>query len=103
MKKDGDATLSEEQFTEWVNRRSRLPLAVAGHSLTMRGDNLILIDRGQFVYEEALHIVRMLNSRTPVAQMSANVTIWERNGTLKFITLGIIALILVVVLLFAGH
>ena len=103
MKKDGDATLSEEQFTELVYWRSRLPLAVAGHSLTMRGDNLILIDRGQFVYEEALHIVRMLNSRNPVAQMSANVTIWERNGTLKFITLGIIALILVVVLLFAGH
>ncbi|MDA4134180.1 MAG: hypothetical protein OK441_01245 [Thaumarchaeota archaeon] len=95
--------MSEEQFTEWVNRRSRLPLAVAGHSLSMRGDNVILIDRGQFVYEEALHLVRMLNSRNPVAQMSANVTIWERNGTLKFIALALIALILIVVLLFARH
>jgi len=93
--------MSEEQFTEWVNRRSRLPLAVGGHTLVIRGDNLILIDRGQFVYEEALNLVRMLNSRNPFTQISANVAIWERNGTLRLIALGLIALILVVVLLFA--
>jgi hypothetical protein len=93
--------MSEEQFTEWVNRRSRLPLAVRGHSLSMRGDNLILIDRGQFVYEEALHLVRMLNSRNPFSQVSANVTIWERNGTLRLLALALVALILIVVLLFA--
>ncbi|MGD0638244.1 MAG: hypothetical protein ABSA72_09435 [Nitrososphaerales archaeon] len=93
--------MSEEQFTEWVNRRSRLPLAVRGHSLSMRGDNLILIDRGQFVYEEALHVVRMLNSRNPFTQVSANLTIWERNGTLRLLALALIAIILVVVLLFA--
>jgi hypothetical protein len=95
--------MSEEQFTEWVNRRSRLPLAVSGHSLVMRGDNLILVDRGQFVYEEALHLVRMLNSRNPIDRLNANVMIWERNGTLRLIALGLIALILVVVLLFARH
>jgi len=93
--------MSEEQFTEWVNRRSRLPLAVRGHSLVMRGDNLILIDRGQFVYEEALQLVRMLNSRNPFNQISANVTIWERNGMLRLLALALIALILVVVVLFA--
>ena len=93
--------MSEEQFTEWVNRRSRLPLAVRGHSLSMRGDNLILIDRGQFVYEEALHLVRMLNSRNPFSQVSANVTIWERNGTLRLLALALVALIHIVVLLFA--
>ena len=93
--------MSEKQFTEWVNRRSRLPLAVRGHSLVMRGDNLILIDRGQFVYEEALQLVRMLNSRNPITQISANVTIWERNGTLRLIALGLIALILAVVVLLA--
>jgi hypothetical protein len=95
--------MSEEQFTEWVNRRSRLPLAVSGHSLVMRGDNLILVDRGQFVYEEALQLVRMLNSRNPLDRINANVMIWERNGTLRLIALGLIALILVVVLLFARH
>ncbi len=93
--------MSEEQFTEWVNRRSRLPLAVRGHSLVMRGDNLILIDRGQFVYEEALQLVRMLNSRNPFNQISANVTIWERNGMLRLLALALVALILIVVVLFA--
>jgi len=67
----------------------------------MRGDNLILIDRGQFVYEEALHLVRMLNSRNPFSQVSANVTIWERNGTLRLLAHALVALILIVVLLFA--
>jgi hypothetical protein len=93
--------MSEKQFTEWVNRRSRFPLAVRGHSLLMKGDNLILIDRGQFVYEEALQIVKMLNSRNPATQLNANVMIWERNGTLRLIALGLIALIFAVVFLLA--
>ncbi len=95
--------MSEEHFTEWANRRSRLPLAVAGHSLVMRGDNIILIDRGQFVYEEALRLVRKLNSRNPIDRFDATITIWERNGTLRVVALGLIALILVVVVLFASH
>jgi hypothetical protein len=95
--------MSEEQFTQWVNRRSRFPLAVRGHSLVMKGDNLILIDRGQFVYEEALHVVRMLNSRNPVTQINANLMIWERNGTLRLIALGLIALILAVVVLLSAR
>ena len=93
--------MSEKQFNDWVNRRSRLPLAVRGHSLVMKGDNLILIDKGQFVYEEALQIVRMLNSSNPVTQLNASITIWERNGTLRLIALALIALIFVVVLLLA--
>lgn len=95
--------MSEEQFTDWVNRRSRFPLAVRGHSLIIKGDNLILIDRGKFLYEEALQVVRMLNSRNPVTQINANFMIWERNGTLRLIALGLMALVLVVVLLLASH
>lgn len=95
--------MSEEQFTEWANRRSRLPLAVAGHSLLMKGDNIILIDRGQFVYEEALRVVRMLNSRNPIDRLDATITIWERNGTLRLVALGLIALILAFFLLLALH
>ncbi len=91
--------MSEEQFTEWVNRRSRFPLAVRGHSLVMKGDNMILIDKGQFVYEEALQVVRMLNSKNPVTQINANLMIWERNGMLRLVALGLIALILAVVVL----
>ena len=89
--------MSEDQFFEWANRRSRLPLAVKGHSLRMKGDNIITIDRGQFLYEEALLIVRMLNSRNPIAQMNATLMIWERNGTFRLIALGLIAAILAVV------
>jgi hypothetical protein len=96
-----DSALSEEQFREWVNRRSRLPLAVKGHSFVMKSDNIITVDRGQFVYEEALELVRMLNSRSPLAQINANVMIWERNGTLRSIVLVLITIIIVVVIFLA--
>jgi len=98
---DGGRALSEEQFREWVNRRSHLPLAVKGHTFVLKGDNVIAVDGGRFVYEEALELVKLLGSRSPLAQINANVMIWERNGTLRLIVLGLIALIVVVVILFA--
>ncbi len=93
--------MSEEQFREWANRRSRLPLAVKGHSFILKGDDVVIVDGGRFFYEEALELVRMLNSRNPFAQVNAMVTIWERNGVIRIIALSLIALILVVVFLFA--
>lgn len=96
-----DRSLSEEQFREWVNRRSHLPLAVKGHTFVLKGDNVIAVDGGKFVYEEALEIVRLLNSRSPFAQINVSVMIWERNGMLRLIVLGLIAVIVVVVFLFA--
>jgi hypothetical protein len=93
--------LSEEQFLEWVNRRSHLPLAVKGHTFGLKGDNVITVDGGKFVYEEALELVKLLNSRSPFAQINANVMIMERNGGLRLIVLGLIAVIVVVVILFA--
>ncbi len=93
--------MSEEQFREWASKRSRLPLAVKGHALLIKGNDIITVDRGQFVYEEALQLVRMLNSRNPFSQINANVMIWERNGTLRFIVLALIAIILVVVIVLA--
>jgi len=95
--------LSVEQFREWVNRRSRLPLAVRGHTFVLKGDNMVGVDGGQFVYEEALQVVRLLNSRSPVDQLNANFMIAERNGTLRLIVLVLIAIILVVVILLARH
>jgi len=95
--------LSEDQFREWVNRRSRLPLAVRGHTFVLKGDNIIVVDGGQFVYEEALQLVRVLNSRNPFAQINASLMISERNGTLRLIVLVLIAVILVFVLLLARH
>jgi hypothetical protein len=93
--------MSEEQFHEWANRRSKLPLAVKGHSFVMHGDDLILVDRGKFLYEDALRLVRLLNSRNPIDGISASTMIWERNGTMRIVVLGLIALILVVVVVLA--
>jgi hypothetical protein len=93
--------LSEEQFREWVNRRSHLPLAVKGHTFVLKGDNVIAVDGGKFLYEEALDLVKLLNSRNPLDQLSAGVTIAERNGVLRLVVLGLIAVIVVVVLLLA--
>jgi len=92
--------LSQEEFREWVNRRSHLPLAVKGHTFVLKGDNVVTVDGGKFVYEEALQLVRLLNSRSPIAQINASVMIWERNGGLRLIVIGLIAVIVVVVVLF---
>ncbi|HEV2227014.1 MAG TPA: hypothetical protein VGR56_09465 [Nitrososphaerales archaeon] len=92
--------MSQEEFREWVNRRSHLPLAVKGHTFVLKGDNVVTVDGGKFVYEEALQLVKQLNSRSPLAQINASVMIWERNGGLRLIVLGLIAAIVVVVVLF---
>lgn len=93
--------LSEEQFREWVNRGSHLPLAVKGHSFVLKGDNVIAVDGGKFVFEEALQVVRLLNSRNPLAQMNASVMIAERNGTLRLVVLALIAIIVIAVIILA--
>jgi hypothetical protein len=91
--------MSEEQFRDWANRRSNLPLAVKGHTFVLNGDNVISVDGGKFVYEEALQLVRLLNSRSPFAQLNAGFMISERNGTLRLVVLGLIAVIVVVVII----
>ncbi len=97
----GGMVSSEEQFREWYNKRSRLPLAVRGHTFALKDENLIAVDGGKFVYEEALELVKLLNSRSPLAQINANVMIWERNGFLRLIVIGLIAVIIAVVILLA--
>jgi hypothetical protein len=93
--------LSEEQFREWVRRGSHLPLAVKGHSFVMERDNMIRVDGGRFVYEEALQLVKMLNSKNPFTQINANVMIWERNGVLRIVVILLVVIILATVILLA--
>ena len=93
--------MSEEQFNEWIHKRSHLPLAVKGHSFVLKGENLIVVDGGKFVYEEALELVRLLNSRSPLAQINASVMIAERNGALRVVVLALLAIIIVTVVLLA--
>ncbi len=93
--------MSEEQFQEWVRRRSNLPLAVKGHTFVLKDENIILVDRGKFVYEDALELVRLFNSKSPFAQINASIKIAERNGVLRLVVLGLMAVIVVVVILLA--
>ena len=94
-------TLSEEQFQEWIRRGSQLPLAVKGHAFVLVGDNIIKIDGGKFVYEDALDLVRLLNSPSPLAQINASVMIAERNGTLRIVVTALVGIIIIVALFLA--
>lgn len=76
-------------------------MAVRGHTFVLKEDNVIAVDGGKFVYEEALELVRLLNSRSPLAQINATVMISERNGVLRLFVLGLIAVIIVAVILLA--
>ena len=93
--------MSEEEFREWFNRRSHLPLAVKGHTFVLKENDVVSVDGGKFVFEEALQLVKLLNSRNPFDQMNATFMMWERNGALRLIVIGLIAIIIVVVVLLA--
>ena len=95
--------MSEDQFREWVNRRSGLPLAVKGHTFVLKGDDVIMVDGGKFLYEDALELVRLLNSKSPFDQINASLMIAERNGALRVVVLALIAVIIVVAILLALH
>jgi len=69
----------------------------------LKGENLVVIDGGKFVYEEAMDLVRLLNSRSPFAQINASVMIAERNGSLRLIVLALLGIIVVAVLLLTLH
>ena len=95
--------LSEDQFREWVRGRSDLPLAVKGHTFVVKGDNVIMVDGGKFVYEDALALVKLLNSKSPFDQINASLMIAERNGALRLVVLALAAVIIIGVILLALH
>jgi len=93
--------LSVSQFQEWANRRSNLPLAVKGHTFIMKGDDVFVVDGGKFIYEDALQLAKLLNSNSILDQFNASLMIMERNGTLRLVALGLVAVILIVAILLA--
>lgn len=95
--------MSEDQFREWVRGRSDLPLAVKGHTFAVKGDNVIMVDGGKFVYEDALALVKLLNSKSPFDQINASLMIAERNGALRLVVLALAAVIIIGVILLALH
>jgi len=93
--------MSKEEFQTWYNTGARLPLAVKGHTFVLGRDGTVKVDGGKFVYEEALQVVLMLNSRNPFSRINANVLIWERNGALRIIVLALLVLIVIAVIALA--
>ena len=95
-------TVSEEQFRTWASGRGpHVPLAVRGHTFMLKKENIIKVDNGTFVYEEALELVKMLNSRNPFNQLNASIVIWERNGVLRLMVLALVAILVILVIALA--
>lgn len=93
--------MSKEEFTSWFRMGSRFPLAIRGHTFSVGKDGMVRVDGGKFVYEEALQLVIMLNSRNPASQINASLIIWERNGVLRLLVLALIVIIVGAVLVIA--
>jgi len=93
--------VTKEDFQLWFKSRSRFPLAIKGHSFALSRDGMVKVDGGKFVYEEALQLVAMLNSRSPFTQMNATLVIWERNGALRFIVIALLVILAAAVFVIA--
>ena len=94
--------MSEEEFRAWASAKwPRVPLAVKGHTFVLEKENIIKVDGGTFVYEEALELVKMLNSKNPLEQLNATIVIWERNGVIRLMVLALIAILSIAVIALA--
>ena len=93
--------VSKEEFQSWFKTGSRFPLAIKGHTFSLSRDGLVRVDGGKFIYEEALQLVKMLNSRNPLTQLNASLIIWERNGVLRFLVLALLVIVVAAVLIIA--
>ncbi len=93
--------MSKEEFQNWFKTGSRFPLAIKGHTFSLSRDGVVRVDGGKFIYEEALQLVSMLNSRNPFTQLNASVIIWERNGVLRLMVLALLVIVVAAVLIIA--
>ncbi len=95
------ATIRQAGWTVCLLTALALAAGCGGGSDTGEVTGTVKVDGGKFVYEEALELVSLLNSRNPLSQVNANVLIWERNGSLRLVVLALFAIIAVVVILLA--
>jgi len=73
---------------------------VAGHRFVKSNSGQIIIDNGTFELEEAMEVGHMLVSINPVARLSAELAICEKNGTLvKVVLVAALMLLAIIVLL----
>jgi hypothetical protein len=91
----------DTNFQSWIRSgNNSSPFYIGGHRFEKSQLGLIIIDKGTFELEEAIEIGHMLFSINPVARMSAQVAIWEKNGFLVKGVLVITILLLIIVILF---
>jgi hypothetical protein len=90
----------DADFDSWIRSRySGRPFYVSGHKFEKSQSGSVLIDKATFELEEAIELGHMLLSINPVSRLSAQVAIWEKNGTLvKFVLVFAILLLLIVIL-----
>ncbi len=92
----------EEAFEAWIRSNySASPFYISGHRFEKSANGLVVIDKAVFDLEEAEDVGRMLLSINPVSRLSAQLAIWEKNGTLVkgVLVVAIIMLILVILIL----
>jgi hypothetical protein len=75
------------------------PFYLGSHRFDKAPTGQITIDKGTFELEEAIELGHMLLSINPVAKLSAQVAIWEKNGTLVKVVLVVAVLLLIIVIL----
>jgi hypothetical protein len=92
----------EEAFESWIRSKyNASPFYVSGHRFEKTSNGLIVIDKAVFDLEEAVDVGRMLLSINPISRLSAQLAIWEKNGSLikGVLVAAIILLILVILIL----
>jgi uncharacterized membrane protein len=92
----------DTNFESWIRSRyNPSPFYIRGHRFEKSQSGSIIIDRGTFELEEAIEIGHMLLSINPIAKMSAQIAIWEKNGFLVkgVLVVAILLLILIVLIL----
>jgi len=94
------AERKDTNFEAWIRARyNASPFYIGGHRFEKSQSGLIIIDKGTFELEEAMEIGHMLLSINPVARMSAQIAIWEKNGFLVKGVLVVAILLLMLVIL----
>ncbi len=93
---------SLDDFRAWIVSRSSRPYYLGSHRFEKAASGQVVIDRGVFELEEAQEIGIMLLSKNPISRLTAEVGIWEKNGTLlKIILIGSAILGLIALFIFA--
>lgn len=91
----------QTDFETWIrSRETPRPYFLRNHRFEKKQDGTVSIDGGKFELEEAEDIGVMLLSANPVSGLTAQVAIWERNGSLVKGVLVVAIILLVIVVLF---